>query len=104
MVTPEPAADGEAQPDVVCLPFAEVTPEALDRIRPDIVFSSLVGPGFDCFDLAERLAAAGYRGKFRAIAPTVPDPALVRREITDRFPGLDFDLVVLAERGEPSGE
>ena len=48
-------------------------------------------------DLAERLAAAGFRGKYRAVAPTVPDPDLVRREITDRFPALDFDLVILAD-------
>lgn len=89
----EPNAD-----DITCLTYAEVTAEALDRIRPEIVFSPLVGPGFDCLDLAERLVAAGFRGKYRAVAPMVPDPNLVRREITDRYPSLDFDLVVLADR------
>ena len=48
--------------------------------------------------LAERLVDAGFRGKYRAVAPQVPDPKLVRREITDRFPALDFDLIVLADR------
>ncbi|HCQ63914.1 MAG TPA: hypothetical protein DIU07_01485 [Rhodobacteraceae bacterium] len=102
MAPPHPevgdSSGDEAAADITCLPFAQVTAEALDRIRPDVVVSSLVGPGFDCLDLSERLAAAGFRGKYRAIAPTVPDPDLVRREITDRFPALDFDLVVLADR------
>ena len=97
MAPPQPVTGDPAPADITCLPFAEVTREALDRIRPDVVFSSLVGPGFDCMDLAERLAAAGFRGKYRAVAPTVPDPELVRREITDRFPALDFDLVILAD-------
>lgn len=98
MVPPRELSDDPDAADLTCLPFTEVSAEALDRIRPDVVFSSLVGPGFDCLDLAERLVDAGYRGKYRAVAPPVPDPKLVRREITERFPALDFDLIVLADR------
>lgn len=98
MVPPRELSDDPEAADLICLPFPEVTAETLEQIRPDMVFSSLVGPGFDCFDLAERLAAAGYRGKYRAVAPPVPDPKLVRREITERFPALDFDLIVIADR------
>ncbi|MCB1357913.1 MAG: hypothetical protein KDK53_15950 [Maritimibacter sp.] len=98
MVPPRSLTDSPDAANLTCLPFADVTRDALERIRPDVVFSSLVGPGFDCLDLAERLVAAGYRGKYRAVAPMVPDPHLVRREITDRFPALDFDLIVLADR------
>lgn len=98
MVPPRELSDDPDAADLTCLPFTEVSAEALDRIRPDVVFSSLVGPGFDCLDLAERLVDAGFRGKYRAVAPQVPDPKLVRREITDRFPALDFDLIVLADR------
>lgn len=98
MVPPRQSSDAADAADLTCLPFTEVCAEALDRIRPDVVFSSLVGPGFDCLDLAERLVTAGYRGKYRAVAPQVPDPTLVRREITERFPALDFDLIVLADR------
>lgn len=98
MVPPRGGSDDPDAADITCLPYAEVTREALERIRPDVVFSSLVGPGFDCLDLAGRLVAAGFRGKYRAVAPMVPDPKLVRREVTERYPSLDFDLVVLADR------
>lgn len=103
MTPPPPVAEGEAPDDITCLTFAEVSAEALDNLRPDVVFSALVGSGFDCLDLADRLNAAGFRGQYRAVAPTVPDPDLVRREIADRFPALDFDLVFLPGRGERSG-
>jgi len=92
---PDLAADGADPSDIAYLAFDEVSTQALEELRPDVVLTPLVDAGFDCLDLAERLVAAGYRGKLRAVAPTVPDPALVRREIADRFPQLDFDLVVL---------
>ncbi len=96
---PDLGADGTTPAEIAYLTFAEVSKSALERLQPDVVLSPLVSPGFDCWDLAERLVAAGYRGRLRAVAPTVPDPALVRREFADRFPELDFDLVVLDTPG-----
>lgn len=99
IMPPRDVSDDPEAAEITCLTFADVTPAALAQIRPDVVFSALVGPGFDCLDLAERLHAAGFQGKYRAIAPVVPNPRMVRREVADRFPALDFDLVVLADRG-----
>lgn len=96
---PDLGAGDPTSTDITYLAYAEVTGAALDRIRPDVVLSPLVSPEFDCWDLAERLAEAGFRGTYRAVAATVPNPALVRREIADRFPGLDFDLVLLDDAG-----
>lgn len=73
--------------------FDEVTPAALAALRPDIVLSPLVSPPFDCFDVAELLMRARFRGPYRALAPGLPNPALVRRELVAHFPGLDFDLL-----------
>lgn len=97
MTPAPPGAGGTTQADITCLPYAEVTAAALDEIRPDVVFSALVGSGFDCLDLAERLTAAGFRGQYRVVAPTVPDLDLVRREIRGRCPALDFDIVCLSD-------
>lgn len=93
------ATDITRPEDVVCLPFAEIDAAALARIRPEVVISLMVGPGFDCIDVAERLTEAGFRGTFRAVAPRVPDKGMVQREISDRFPGLDFDLVMVKTPG-----
>lgn len=92
---PDMAGAGDTARDITYLAFEEVTAEALDRLRPDIVLSPLVSPGFDCFDLAGVLVGAGFRGLYRAVAPEVPNPGLVRREIADLFPGLDFDMLLL---------
>ncbi len=92
---PDLGADEVQATDITYLAFADVTADALARLRPEVILAPLVGPDFDCLDLAERLSGAGFHGRFRAVAPKVPDPALVRREIAERFPALDFDLLVL---------
>lgn len=87
-------ADG-AGFDIARLPFERLTREALDRIRPDLVLSALVGPPFDGLDLAERLTRFEFSGRYRAVAVTLPSPAMVRREVTASFPTLDFDILLL---------
>ena len=73
--------------------------ELLDRLRPDLVLSSILTPRFDAFDLARLLAGAGYRGRYRALTPRLPAPDLVRAEIRLNCPALDFDLLVIARSG-----
>lgn len=97
----EAPIDGAIDADAPLLKPAEITAEALRRLQPDVVLAPLVGEGFDCFDVAEALCAAGYTGPFRAVVPYVPDPALVKREIAACCPHLDFDLVILGNlRGD----
>jgi hypothetical protein len=72
----------------------EITAGNLAALRPDVVLTPLVGPGFDCFDVALALCEAGYSGQLRAVVNFVPNPALVRREIAFACPALDFDLIV----------
>lgn len=79
--------------------YVDLTPALLAEIRPALVLAPLVTARFDAFDVAEALNAAGYAGRYCAVVSKLPDPGLVRREFTQRFPGLDFELVVLdAER------
>jgi hypothetical protein len=95
---PDVGPEGAAFGDVHYLAFADVTAETLRALDPDLVLSPLVGSGFDCLDLAERLNAARFKGRYRAVVELVPNPALVRGEIAERFPALDFDLLVLEDR------
>jgi hypothetical protein len=97
ILAPDSLSQGRANA-LTLVQFNEISPESLARWQPDLVLSPLVGNGFDCFDLAEVLARAGFRGRYRAAVDTLPDPAVVRREIAAQFPGLDFDLLMIAER------
>jgi len=81
---------------VVFAELQEVTAELLLACEPSLVVSPLVGRGFDCFDVAERLAAQRFTGPYRAVVDTLPDPSVVRREIRGHFPDLDFDILVLS--------
>lgn len=82
-----------AMGDITFAEFCAVTGELLASLKPDIVVSPLVSRHFDCTDLAVRLHRAGYTGRYRAMAPNIPDPSIVKREIVAMCPGLDFEIV-----------
>lgn len=79
-------------------PAAEVavhtTLAALDaglmaRILPERVVTPLLGEGFDALDVAERLAALGFRGRLEIAGPALPDRRLIRAEIAAVCPGVE---------------
>ncbi|MBW7922319.1 MAG: hypothetical protein H3C51_09490 [Rubellimicrobium sp.] len=77
----------------------------LARLAPGMVVSPLSQTSVnavDAVDLAIRLAAFGYRGRYRAVSPALPCPDLVRCEVAQHAPGLDFDLWMLDEDAPPS--
>jgi hypothetical protein len=78
--------------------FRSVTEELFQLIAPQLVLSPLLARGFDCIDLAEVLHAMGFKGRYRAIADILPNPEIIRREIGDLCPGLDFDVIVTPAR------
>ncbi len=77
------------------LDFGSVSAETLAPFAPDLILAPLVSASFDCFDLAEKLVSAGYRGKLRAAVETLPNPKVIIREFSAQFPELDFDVIVL---------
>lgn len=81
--------------------FRSFSAETLLQHCPDVVLSPLVSASFDCFDLAEKLVAAGFRGKLKAAIETLPNPKVIKREFAAQFPGLDFELVLLDQQAEP---
>lgn len=83
-----PELDGFAFIDI-----ADLTAENISGATSGIVLSPLVGDGFDAVDVATRLVALGFQGRYRVIAPSLPDAALIREELHRMAPDLDFDLL-----------
>lgn len=97
-LAPSVLPDGE-NAEVILARFDDIAAARLAVWHPALVLAPLVGTGFDCFDLAERLTGAGFTGRLRAVVDTLPNPAVVRREFAAQFPGLDFDVLVLGDQG-----
>lgn len=77
----------------------EVDAALIGRLAPMLVLSPLREAGIDALDVALLLVAAGYRGPFRAVTPyPVPHADLVRSEVAEAAPELDFDVIVAGVR------
>ncbi len=93
----DPSREAMVQPasgDPMIIELPDLNAETFARLQPDVVLSPLVAGGFDCFDVAMALSHIGFGGAYRAVVSFVPDPALVKREVTACCPGLDFDIVI----------
>jgi hypothetical protein len=80
--------------NVTYVNFGNLCNETLAQYMPELILAPLVSASFDCFDLAEKLVQAGYRGKLRAAVETLPNPMVIKREFSAHFPELDFDVIV----------
>ena len=78
---------------VLSVGYNEATPSMIAAVGPAIVISPLLSPTFDCIDMACILAEAGFRGKFRAVSRPIPNPRLIKREISEISKDLDFDIL-----------
>lgn len=91
-VSPSALPDGLR--DVAVAELDEIDQALLDAVRPAVVLSHLITDRFDAMEVALRLAAVGWQGRYRALAPALPNLDLVRREVAAAAPALDFDIVV----------
>jgi len=66
--------------------------------RAGCVVTRLVGEGWDAIELAEWLAAAGFRGLLVVVIPRLPRPEMVAREIAATCPGAEVALMPLAHQ------
>ncbi|MCU0907893.1 MAG: hypothetical protein MUF73_10690 [Rhodobacteraceae bacterium] len=67
--------------------------------QADIVLSPMVGDTFDCLDVAVHLHESGFRGRLHVMAPALPDPAILRREVASLCPGIRVDVVIRDSEG-----
>ncbi len=77
---------------VVFADFQHLTDALLSETAPDIVLAPLICPSFDCIDIAQLLHGYGFSGRLRIVAPRLPDPAIVLRELQVFCPGIDLDF------------
>jgi len=80
------------------LPFARfdgLDQGRFDLMAPSVILSPLVMGRFDAMDAAARLCALGYAGRYYAVVESVPSASLIRREMREAFPALDFDVLQL---------
>ncbi len=82
-------------PGIFFVEFQDLDQGVLALREPLTVLSPVLCASFDCLDLAMRLDELGFRGRYRAMAGQLPDPWLIRREIGETCPDLDFDIVDL---------
>ncbi|PXW70321.1 hypothetical protein C7964_102206 [Loktanella sp. PT4BL] len=81
--------------DVHFIDLCNLTEELLEAFDPDLILSPLFAGGFDVLDVAQRLVALGYQGRYRAISDNMPDVAMILKEVRTQAEGLDFDLLSL---------
>lgn len=82
-------------PGIFFVEFQDLDRNVLALREPLTVLSPVLCASFDCLDLAMRLDDLGFRGRYRAMSAQLPDPWLIRREIGETCPDLDFDIVDL---------
>lgn len=73
--------------------FRELSGCLLELLKPALVVSPLLTREFDCVDLARRLNDLGYSGAYRALATGLPMPGIVKAEVRQACPALDFDII-----------
>ncbi|TNC71949.1 hypothetical protein [Rubellimicrobium roseum] len=86
---------GRRAPDLDGFRFArfdEIDAGLLAEVAPGMVLSWLVDDGHDAVDIARRLAELGFAGRYRALAPDLPNVAAIVEEVREVAPDLDFDL------------
>lgn len=77
----------------VAVNLAAVDAALLAQLLPERVVCPLFARDFDAMAVAAHLSALGYGGKLTIIAPDLPRPAMVAREIMAQAPGVDVELV-----------
>ena len=80
---------------LVFVEFTDLTAEFLAKHAPDVIVSPALAWKFDCIDLAMKLESFGYRGPYRAISTELPKPELIKSEIKQLCPNVDFGFLSL---------
>lgn len=85
---------GGKRPVVSLLP-QDIPLAGLQGVQDALIACMLLGGDADAQDVLAALADAGYRGAVIVIAPHLPDPAMVERELAQLAPGMTVTLVML---------
>jgi xanthine/CO dehydrogenase XdhC/CoxF family maturation factor len=83
----------EPPPMVISIAFRQLSRMLLEVVAPDCVALPLLGSGFDAVQVIERLRTFRYTGRICAIAPDLPDAALVAAELTALADGIPVHVI-----------
>jgi hypothetical protein len=78
---------------VTHLRFADLTADLLASTRASLIILPLFAPSYDAMTAVETLEDLGYAGKLTVLAPALPKPRLVERELRAIGPGPRLTLV-----------
>lgn len=73
--------------------LTDLNGEFLDRAAPDYVILPLFAGGYDAMTAVALLEDLGYRGRIVVLAPFLPKPDLVERELRQIGPGTRLVLI-----------
>ena len=74
--------------------FGDVGPDLIANTAPDIIVSPLFNGAFDAAELAERLDELGYEGRYVVLAPPLPHPEVIERDVLSAGPGVQVEVLV----------
>lgn len=75
--------------------IAQLDPQKIRQYDAALIVTPLISDGFDAVDVAEKLASVRFKGMFRVLTNHLPDVDIIRDDIQDVAPCIDFDLLVL---------
>ncbi|WP_282064850.1 hypothetical protein [Aliiroseovarius marinus] len=79
-----------------CNDFEQLDDAQLAGIAPDVVISTFVCGSLDCLEISQRLARAGFTGRYLVLVPDLPDPQIIVDDITESCPDIDIQIVSTA--------
>ncbi|MGR3492035.1 MAG: hypothetical protein ACU0DW_08250 [Shimia sp.] len=74
--------------------FDDINASLIDEIAPDVIVSELWAPGHDAADMATLLHELKYEGRYLALSPPLPRPAIVTKEVHCAAPNVRFELIL----------
>jgi len=88
-----PERSGDLQ--LACCALSELPALCTGARVPCLVAAPLFWPEGDALDTLRVLSLLGYPGPVRVVAPPLPRPEIVRRELRADCPGLDIEIVAV---------
>lgn len=92
--------DNRDLPQITGLHFVgpeDITPELISRVAPEIVLSPLVVRDIDAIEIARKLSAVGFEGRYRVLSSDLPRPETIEAEVNEAAPRIDFGLLNLTK-------
>jgi len=89
---------------VVAVRLTEVDADLLARLAPSRVICPLMSPAGDALQIIAHLVCLGFGGPITVLAPQLPRPRMVERELRLLAAGAHVELIILPPDQAPPGQ